>query len=222
VLENIQEQTELANGLELGKIRGMTNISRRKLKNEDHKVILIGDSHARECAEKISNYLGNSYEVTGYVNPGTGLEVITNSAKKEIDRLTQKDVVIVCGGANNVSKNELIKGLKCLTQFMQNRRNTIAGGCEVKGKGEKLVRIGDNLNVIHQNIGSLWGKYGEWEILLETEINNVEVLCFTEHWLNCYKIHAININNFTSASAFCRKNSDHGGSCIFIYKKRML
>jgi len=26
--------------------------------------------------------------------------------------MTQKDVVIVCGGANNISKNELIKGLK--------------------------------------------------------------------------------------------------------------
>jgi NAD-dependent SIR2 family protein deacetylase len=52
------------------------------------------------------------------------LEVITNSAKKETEHMTQKDVVIVCGGANNVSKNESIKGLKHITQFMQNRRNT--------------------------------------------------------------------------------------------------
>jgi len=43
---------------------------------------LIGNSHARERAEKISNYLGNAYEVTGHVNPSTGLEVITNSAKE--------------------------------------------------------------------------------------------------------------------------------------------
>ena len=56
------------------------------------------------------------------------------------------------------------------------------------------------------------------EILLETEINNVEVLCFTEHWLNCHKIHAININHFTLANAFCRRNSDHSGSCIFVTK----
>ena len=42
------------------------------------------------------------------------------------------------------------------------------------------------------------------------------MLCFTEHWLNCHKIHAININNFTLANAFCRKNSDNGGSCIFV------
>jgi hypothetical protein len=65
---------------------------------------------------------------------------------------------------------------------------------------------------------SLWGKCGELEILLETEINNVEVLCFTEHWLNCHKLHAININNFILANAFNRKNNDHGGSCIFVKK----
>jgi hypothetical protein len=78
----------------------VTNISRRNLKKKDHKDILIGESHARECAEKISNYLGNSYEVTGYVNLSTGLEVITNSAKNEIKHMAQKDVVIVCEGVN--------------------------------------------------------------------------------------------------------------------------
>jgi hypothetical protein len=24
-------------------------------------------------------------------------------------------------------------------------------------------------------------------LILETEINNAEVLCFTEHWVNCHK-----------------------------------
>jgi len=37
--------------------------------------------------------------------------VITNSAKKEITYMTKRDVVIVCGGANNINKNEPIKGL---------------------------------------------------------------------------------------------------------------
>jgi hypothetical protein len=53
------------------------------------------------------------------------------------------------------------------------------------------------------------------EILLETEI---EVLCLTEHWLNYHKLQAININQITLASAFCRNNSDHGGSCILVKK----
>ena len=85
---------------------------------------MIGDSDVRECAGKISNYLRNSYEVTGYINPSTGLEVITDSAKNEIEHMTQKDVVIVCGVENNICKNESFTGLTCVTQSMQNRRNT--------------------------------------------------------------------------------------------------
>jgi lysophospholipase L1-like esterase len=96
----------------------------RAQKKKKHKVILIGDSHARGCAEKLSNYLGNACEVTGYVSPNTGLDVITNSAKEEIDQLTQKDVVIVCGGTNYISKNESNKGLRYVTQFVQNKRST--------------------------------------------------------------------------------------------------
>jgi len=49
--------------------------------------------------------------------------VITHSAEKELDRLSQKDVVIVCGGANNINKNESVKGLKRVTQFVQHRRH---------------------------------------------------------------------------------------------------
>ena len=92
----------------------------------------------------------------------------------------------------------------------------IVGGCEVKEKGETQVRTGNNHSIVHQNIRSLWGKCGELEILLETEMSNAEVLCFTEPWLNCHKIYAININHFILANAFCRRNSDPSGSCIFV------
>jgi len=92
----------------------------------------------------------------------------------------------------------------------------IARGCEGKEEDGKQVRSVKSLNIVYQNIRSLRGKCEELEILLTTEIYNAEVLRFTEHWLNCYKVHTININNFTLVNAFCRKNSDHGGSCIFV------
>ena len=124
VLQSLQEAKGVTEGLELKKTRSIANTSVRTQKKKKHKIILIGDSHARCCAEKLSNYLGSAYEVTGYVSPSTGLDVITNSAKKEIDQLTQKDVVIVCGGTNNISKNESNKGLRHVTQFAQNKRST--------------------------------------------------------------------------------------------------
>jgi len=62
--------------------------------------------------------------VIGYVSPNTGLEVITGFAKEDIEQLTQNDIVTVCGGTNNISKNESNKGLRHVTQFVQNKGNT--------------------------------------------------------------------------------------------------
>jgi hypothetical protein len=63
----------------------VSNVSKKIPRNKCHKVILICDNHARECAQKLSSYLINSYEVIGYVSPGAGVEVITNLANKELD-----------------------------------------------------------------------------------------------------------------------------------------
>ena len=94
--DDLQEKTVIIKGVEPRKIRGITKLRKRNLIKRDHKVLLIGNNHARDCAGKISNHLGNTYEVTGYVHPSSGLEVITNSAKKEITCMTKRDVVIVC------------------------------------------------------------------------------------------------------------------------------
>jgi len=94
--------------------------------------------------------------------------------------------------------------------------NTIARGCEDKEVNVKQIRSDKSLNIVHQNMRSLWGKCEDLEILLTTEIYNAEVLCFTEHRLNCHKVHTIKINNFMLGNAFCRTNSDHGGSCILV------
>ena len=88
------------------------------------KVIIIGDSHAKGCAAEITHNLGTTFEITGYVKPGTGLEEITNIASKEIDKLTKKDMVVVWGGANNIAKNESEKGLVHISNFVKQRKHT--------------------------------------------------------------------------------------------------
>jgi hypothetical protein len=163
----------------------VTNIGRRNLKNKDHKVILIGDSHARECAEKISHSLGNSYEITGFVNPGTGLEVITNSAKKEIDHLTQKDVVVVSGGANNVSKNESMKGLKCVTQFVQHRGNTnvIIMNAPHRFDLEDSSCVNKEIKVFNRKLKQIMKRYNQTEVI-DMGANRDQ---FTKHGLHMNK-----------------------------------
>jgi hypothetical protein len=52
--------------------------------------------------------------------------------------------------------------------------------------------------------------------MLATEIINVNILYFMEHWLSEVHMNVLNIDDFKLASNFSRKHSKAGGSCIFI------
>ena len=68
--------------------------------------------------------LGETVEVTGYVNPGSKIENITDIANTEIDVLTKKDIVVQWGGANDIARNESEKGLTYLSKYVERRKNT--------------------------------------------------------------------------------------------------
>jgi hypothetical protein len=50
--------------------------------------------------------------------PGAGLQNITNLAKSEVTTLTKSDMAIVCGGSNDVNRNESQVGLNSLKNFV--------------------------------------------------------------------------------------------------------
>jgi len=102
----------------------ISEIRTRGVPGGGNKVTIIGDNLAKECAAEITHNLERTFEVTGYVKPRTGLEEITNIARKEIDELTKKDMVIVWGGANNVAKNESENGLIHISNFVKQRKHT--------------------------------------------------------------------------------------------------
>jgi lysophospholipase L1-like esterase len=54
----------------------------------------------------------------GTVMPGATLENIIKSNTKGIKTLGQNDAVIVCGGTNDISKNESNVGLRQLKKFV--------------------------------------------------------------------------------------------------------
>lgn len=55
--------------------------------------------------------LNNQYEVTGYVKPGVGAELLTDTVKSEISKLTTADMIIFWGEVNDISHNASTKGL---------------------------------------------------------------------------------------------------------------
>jgi hypothetical protein len=69
-----------------------------------HKIIIIGDSHARGGTSGIKYNSEEDFEFQGFVDPGTGVEIITNSAKVDSEHLTKQDVVVLWGGSKDVKK----------------------------------------------------------------------------------------------------------------------
>ena len=79
---------------------GTDKLQRAKHKHVEkkYKIMVIGDSNARGCAGEIKFNVDEGFEVQGLVNPGTGVNIITTSAKIDIEQLSKKDMVVVRGG----------------------------------------------------------------------------------------------------------------------------
>jgi len=56
--------------------------------------------------------------------PDAGLQNITKLAKSEVSTLTNRDMIIVCGGSNDVNRNMSQMGLNSLKNFVNLRTNT--------------------------------------------------------------------------------------------------
>jgi hypothetical protein len=111
--------------------------------------------------------IDNSYEVIGYVSPGAGLEVITNLAYKELDHLSQEDLVVVCGGANNISKNNSMKGLSCATKFIQQRRhmNVLLINAPHRYDLEESSCVNKEVKIFNRKLSQLVKKYNHADVI---------------------------------------------------------
>ena len=84
---------------------------------QKHKILIIGDSHARSSAANLKSSLNETFEVMGSVMPGSRLEHITNLARNDLSHMNRNDFVVVWGGTNGISKNESNSDLKYLRSF---------------------------------------------------------------------------------------------------------
>jgi hypothetical protein len=56
----------------------------------------------------------------------------------------------------------------------------------------------------------------ELTVLLQSDLKNVNILCFTEHWLKEDQLELTNIEHFNLVSKFSRIRNEQGGSCIYV------
>jgi hypothetical protein len=122
VLQNSDEEISASQNTHLVTNRGMAAKKRKSSQRRKWKIIVVGDSFVRGIAGEILHNLGRDFEVTGYVNSGSGMEVITNVAKQESTTLTKKDIVVIWGGSNDIARNEVNSGLSHIINFVKLRK----------------------------------------------------------------------------------------------------
>jgi hypothetical protein len=57
--------------------------------------VIIGNSHARGCADNMKYNLKDSYKTSGFVKSGACIDTLIASAAGDIEYLTNKDIIIV-------------------------------------------------------------------------------------------------------------------------------
>jgi len=88
------------------------------------EVLIIGDSHARKCAANVKTDIRNNFEVQGLVKPGAGNVVLVNSPNNDTMSLSKSDVLIFCGSANVVGRNNSAKALQYIMDFTKTNNDT--------------------------------------------------------------------------------------------------
>ena len=83
-----------------------------------HKVLIIGDSHARNCANLLQDNLSVDFKVTSFVKPSANVRELVNTARNEIKALHSDDLVVVWGGANDISKNNTREAMNSVLEFV--------------------------------------------------------------------------------------------------------
>jgi hypothetical protein len=74
------------------------------------------------------------------------------------------------------------------------------------------------ISILYHNVQSLNNKLLEIAVLLQADLKDIDVLCFTEHWQKEEQIKLSNIDQFKLVSNFSRNSSEHGGLCIYVRK----
>jgi lysophospholipase L1-like esterase len=102
------------------KIKKNSKLRENNVNNNNlHNIIILCDSHVRGWAENMKDNLDENYSVTGIVNPGASITTLSESLKDTSSTLKKNDIIVFCGGSNDVARNQSRKGLRYMSNFVR-------------------------------------------------------------------------------------------------------
>jgi len=75
---------------EMQQIKGGGKHNKKTLSKKQNKILILGDSHAKGCAQEVQHNLGHGFEVHGIVKPGAKAKTIVNTSTKITEKLIKK------------------------------------------------------------------------------------------------------------------------------------
>jgi molybdopterin biosynthesis enzyme MoaB len=96
--------------------------SAKKIKNVKQKIVIIGDTHARNSAAELQHSLSSIFLVSSFVKPGAEMKVIVDTVKEDIEKLKSDDVIVAWGGSNGTGKNNSKEALRHVCNFVNNNQ----------------------------------------------------------------------------------------------------
>jgi RNase H-fold protein (predicted Holliday junction resolvase) len=184
-LSDEQGSTVLTEVITLEKEESSKDSATYKKKPSDrplNKVLILGDSHARSCAQGVKHNLNHNVEVQGIVKPGADMETIISTSIKSVEKFTNKDIVVIWGGTRDVGKNESAKGLHQLKNFVEqnNQTNFIVIGVPHRYDLDLKSCVNEEVKVYNRKLKKCL-KTCEHTVILEIDSNRD---IFTKHGLH--------------------------------------
>jgi hypothetical protein len=93
----------------------------KSLNKVKHEVLLIGDSHARNCAYLLQDNLSTDFKVSSFVKPGARMNEVINTVREELKTLNSDNLIVVWGGANDIRKNNIKEALNSVSKFVSDK-----------------------------------------------------------------------------------------------------
>jgi len=118
--------TNVENKTPSSSLKNSARVPGNKINRYDHKVKIIGYSHLKGSAIRISQYLNTKFEVCSFIKPGARTNQIVHSQEMEFMSLGRVDAIVINGGTNDIGNNSTKRNeiLVMMTQFKQKNNNT--------------------------------------------------------------------------------------------------
>jgi hypothetical protein len=77
-----------------------------------HSILVVGDSHIRECSARGKDKLTDTFDVTGLVKLGTVINTLTTMVRGNMENLTENNAIVFWSSTNDGGQDISHDGLK--------------------------------------------------------------------------------------------------------------